>query len=133
MKKQSRKKYGVLAMQRIGREDVDFFCRLECDTPEEAVEAWFRLGVEAPTETSISCLHKEDAIKLVTWANENRDCVCRCYTKYDSCYSLQFLLDAIEDQVKVGCRSFLETKQQIVEDAGYSPFVGDMIYPFCIG
>lgn len=89
--------------------------------PKKAIEAWFKLGQDAPMDTAIMSKTKADAIELNKAATE--EYLTDLHSKYRCPYKLDYLVDEAAKKVADGQRGFYEDKY------GY----GDSVHPFSVG
>ena len=94
---------------------------LATDDPKEAIEAWFKFQLPAPTDTSIMAKTKADAVALNKVATE--EYLTDLYNQYECPYKLDYLISEAAKKVADGQRGFYEDKY------GY----GDQIHPFGVG
>lgn len=91
----------------------------DTDDPVEAITLWFKFGKTHRTTTSISCVKREDALRLCQAATP--ELLTKLWNRYKSPYKLDFLIDACQKQVERKCSGFYEHR------------FGDMVFPFDVG
>lgn len=93
--------------------------RKDTDDPVEAITLWFKFSKTHRSDTSISCVKREDALRLCQAATP--ELLTTLWNKYKSPYKLDFLIDACQRQVARGCSGF------------YEHSFGNMVFPFDVG
>lgn len=113
--------YYVSGSTPTGRGDANSTSSSKITDPARAIEKWFDVGAKHRTGTAITAMKRSDAIALVTWASEHKDKIEEWYEEYGCPYKLDYLLKAIDNQVKRKCMTFSESE------------FGDMVHPFDVG
>ena len=89
----------------------------------KALTKWFEANSLYPSCVAINCYIKEDALKLLEFANSNKTILKALYDKYNSPYKWEYIEEGIQRKINDNCHGFL----------GKKDWITDMIYPFDIG
>lgn len=91
------------------------------DDPQTAISYWFRFQKKYPTDVSISCAKRDEAVALCKAATP--ELLTELHEKYGCPYKLDWLISEAQKKVADGQKYFYEGKY------GY----GDTIHPFGVG
>lgn len=91
----------------------------DTDDPVEAITLWFKFGRKHHSDTSISCVSRDAALRLCQAGTP--ELLTKLWNKYRCAYKLDYLIKECQHQVEIGCRGFYETR------------FGDQVHPFGVG